>query len=279
MMTTKRPSTVAFDLGRIERESFVRQIVFHRVLASTNDLALELAAKERVLTPLLVLAEKQTAGRGRGSNRWWSRSGAITFSLVIDAASLHLQSGHWPRVSLTAAVAVCRVLEPLVPHIPCGIRWPNDVFMASRKVCGILPELLTQHDPSENPNVVCSVPSCLVLGVGINVNNPLQAAPPDVRAVGTSLFDLTGELRDLSDFLIQVLRELSNGLDALATGNRELANAWSQRCMLQGRMVELKVGPRRVRGLCQGVDSEGALVLQNQRGTERFFGGLIVSVE
>jgi BirA family biotin operon repressor/biotin-[acetyl-CoA-carboxylase] ligase len=287
VQTTARPQT-AFDLRRIEQESFVRQVEFHSVLPSTSDFALELAAQPDLVTPLLVLTEKQTAGRGRGSNRWWSRPGALTFSVVLDGPSekgdrsnlperpegCSAQVGPVPffaRVSLTAALAVCQVLEQLVPHISYGIRWPNDVHCAGRKICGVLPELSRQRvEPPQSPR--------LVLGIGVNVNNSLSDAPPDVSGVGVSLLDLTDQSYDLTDFLVRLLRQLANGLDALARRDPQLADAVSQRCVLQGRVVELQAGPRHVRGLCQGIDYHGALTIRTTRGIERFFGGVISTV-
>lgn len=249
------------------------------MLPSTNDRALQLAAQTDLPTPLLVLAEEQTAGRGRGSHRWWSQPGALTFSLVLDAAALQPRPEHWPRVSLTAAVAVCEVLESLVPHLSCGIRWPNDVVLAGRKICGILPELAQPPREPRNRIIEPPLPARLVLGVGVNVNNSLAAAPPDVRAIGTSLFDLTGDCYDLTDLLVQVLERLSRGLIALAKGDPQLARVWAQRCVLQGRTIELQTGPTQVRGICKGIDLEGALVLHTPRGRERSFGGVVTAVE
>jgi BirA family biotin operon repressor/biotin-[acetyl-CoA-carboxylase] ligase len=293
-----------FDLQRIASESFLRGIVFRRRIDSTNNLAIEWATARRGSTPLLVLAEEQIAGRGRGTNCWWSARGALTFSLVLDSGTIALRAEQWPRVSLAAAVAVCEVLELLVPNIPCGIRWPNDVDLAGRKVCGILPELPEGAlSPPVHPSSCESVriqpgacsraqgstrtpeqdlngerdiqPVRFVLGVGINVNNSLCAAPPQVQAVGTSLLDLTGRRHDLTDLLLQLLRRLSSALDALAQNRQGLYEAWSRRCLLRGQTVELDAGPLHVRGLCRGVDTDGALVIETHAGLRRFLGGRV----
>ena len=249
------------------------------MLPSTNDHALQLAAQTDLPTPLLVLAEEQTAGRGRGSHRWWSQAGALAFSLVLDAAPLRLSLDQWPRVALTAAVAVCQVLEDTVPRLECGIRWPNDVFVAGQKICGILPELPLPREEPDGPKLRRPGPVRLVLGIGINVNNSLRRAPADLRAIGTSLFDLTGDRYDLTDLLVQVLERLSRGLIALAKGDPQLVQVWAQRCVLQGRTIELQTGLTQVRGICKGIDSEGALVLHTPRGRERSFGGVVTAVE
>ena len=77
-----------FDLPRIQAQSFLRQIDFHTELGSTNDRAAELATAAAVQTPALVLAERQTRGRGRGRNIWWSSAGALTFSLLLDSLAV-----------------------------------------------------------------------------------------------------------------------------------------------------------------------------------------------
>jgi BirA family biotin operon repressor/biotin-[acetyl-CoA-carboxylase] ligase len=269
VQTTARQQT-AFDLRRIEQESFVRQVVFRRVLGSTNDFALQLATRQGLRTPLLVITERQTAGRGRGTNRWWSGSGALTFSLLLDAAPLRLQPEEWPRIALACAAAVCDVLEELCPKIPCGIRWPNDVYLAGRKVCGILPEAVTARGPG---------PDRLVLGIGINVNNSVADAPPDVRAVGVSLADPTGRHHDLTEVLVRLLDCIEERLEQMVRRDPQLPVAWSTRCVLRGHTVELALGQSRVRGYCQGVDHDGALLLQNGRETQQFFGGVVAAVE
>src|SRR5262245_48689583 len=103
----------SFDFDRIRRETLVRQVEFHQEIGSTNTRALELVAAEHLI-PLLVLADRQTAGRGRGKNRWWSGEGALTFSLVIDAAAAGISANRWPNVSLAAGLAVAETVASLI---------------------------------------------------------------------------------------------------------------------------------------------------------------------
>ena len=83
------------DLARIQSETYLRAVEYHRQLPSTNDLALELAPRDDVELPLLVLTEQQTAGRGRGENQWWSSAGTLTFSLLIEAEANGLRPDRW----------------------------------------------------------------------------------------------------------------------------------------------------------------------------------------
>jgi BirA family biotin operon repressor/biotin-[acetyl-CoA-carboxylase] ligase len=269
-MTTVIEHKPVFDLQRIQRETLVKQVVFRRVLRSTNDLALRLAARRDQSLPLLVLAERQTGGRGRGSNRWWSARGSLTFSLLLDASPLRVRPERWPQISLSAAVAVCEAIDETCNLDRCGIRWPNDVYRSGRKVCGILPEAAPARQ---------SARARLVVGIGINVNNTLAGAPADVRVRAASLAELTGGRYDLTDLLVRILNRLHDRLAQLTRRDTRLPDAWRARCVLRNRTVELALGPRRVRGVCQGVDHVGALLLASGARTNRFFGGVIAAVE
>src|SRR5579872_3118267 len=134
-----RPSgnPASLDLDRIQQASFIRAVEWHNVISSTSDRGMELARSPDLVTPMLILAGEQTAGRGRGSNRWWSDRGALTFSVVIDPhgdlvhrGAAALEPDRWPRLALAAGVALCDVLQVAIPQIPCGVKWPNDVLLA-----------------------------------------------------------------------------------------------------------------------------------------------------
>ena len=258
-------SPEAFE--RVHAESFVRQIEFHRELSSTNDLALQLAGRDDFQTPLLVLTENQTAGRGRSANRWWTNSGALTFSLVIEAVSVNLPAKRWPQVSLTAGLAVCEALGTFLPEARLGLKWPNDVYLKGRKLCGILVEVPPQRT------------SRLVLGIGINVNNSFRSASHELQAIATSLFDVFQNHFDLTDVLVPVLKQLARRLESLVAKDACLWNDWQQLCLLRGRTVHLEIGSGRIVGVCRGIDPDGALLLQTESGIERVFSGVVSRIE
>ena len=124
----------SFDLPRILADTFVRRVEYRDELDSTSDLALRWAAEANSERPLLVLADRQLRGRGRGENRWWTGQGALTFSLVVDISLLRQQSPAWPRVSLATALAVCEAILERWPHHDVRIKWPNDVFLQGRSL-------------------------------------------------------------------------------------------------------------------------------------------------
>jgi BirA family biotin operon repressor/biotin-[acetyl-CoA-carboxylase] ligase len=264
----------SLDIDRIRRASFVKSVEWHDRLPSTNDRGMALAAQPVLATPLLIAAGEQFAGRGRGTNRWWSDAGALTFSLVFDPhadqefrGSPALAVDRWPRIALTAGVALCDVLQELLPHVPTGLKWPNDVLLGGKKVSGVLVEV----PPAAPPH-----PRRLVLGMGINVNNSLAAAPVELQATGTSLCDAAGTHFDLTDLLIMWLNCFADQLHALATADPALPGHWQSLCALAGKTIELRSGNRTIRGLCRGIDMAGALLVDSETGTERLFSGVLV---
>ena len=155
------------------------------------------------------------------------------------------QSPAWPRVSLATALAVCEAILERWPHHDVRIKWPNDVFLQGRKVCGILVE------------TVASRPGSAVIGVGVNVNNSLREAPATLRDTATSLIDVLGNSADRADLLIRILQQLAVTLRQLEAESLQLSDRWQQLCLLQGRTVCLESGGRRSVGVCQGIDEEG----------------------
>ncbi|GMW03045.1 MAG: biotin--[acetyl-CoA-carboxylase] ligase [Candidatus Hydrogenedentota bacterium] len=257
----------SFDTERILKETWVRHVDYQPEMPSTNTRAMELASDSSIDLPAIVLTDRQTAGRGRGKNSWWSAEGAITFSLLLDLATGPQRTELWPRLALAAATALCESLEYFAPGLEFGIRWPNDVFCGDRKICGVLPELHLGPMPR------------VVLGVGLNVNNSIKNAPDDVSARATSLVDLGAHSPNLNDVLIRILQRIEHRLDELLQGGEDLPKLWSSRCLLRGRGIRLRVNSEMIHGHCQGIDSHGALCLHTVRGLERHYGGTIDHVD
>jgi BirA family transcriptional regulator, biotin operon repressor / biotin---[acetyl-CoA-carboxylase] ligase len=265
-----------FDLQSIRRSGFVGDVESHEHLASTNDRGIELSRVEELKTPALIVAQRQSAGRGRGVNRWWSGAGGLTFSLVVEpdrdlvARSVPaLTPDRWPRVALTAAVALHDVLHDLLPDERCDLKWPNDVLLAGKKVAGILVEV---------PPAVAEVPRRLVIGMGVNVNNSMHDAPEEIQALAVSLCDLAGRPQDPTALLVSWLDRFEIRLKSLAGGDPALPDRWRSLCVLTGRTVELKSGNRQLRGLCTGIAADGGLQIDSGNGPERIYAGVLVRV-
>ena len=254
-------------------ETFVAEIDFARSMPSTSNRAREIVHaganhEPRPRLPLLVLTERQTAGRGRGNHAWWAGEGGLTFSLVLADELRHVPSTDWPKLSIVAALAVLATLETRLSANTLELRWPNDVYAQGRKICGILPELFGQ--PGEH---------WLVLGIGLNLNNRRSAAPVELRQRITSLGDLTDRHHDPTATLIDLLNRLQHDLDRLSNADPQLAHEWNHWFRLQGRRVSLDSGGQRYEGLCQGIDPAGQLLLKTATGMRRFHSGTMVRAE
>jgi len=258
-----------FDLPRLAAAKLVAQIDYHDELGSTSDRALELAAAGAAQLPLLVLANLQTAGRGRGANRWFAAEGALTFSLVLAAPPEVFPPHRWPQVALVAGLAVCEALQSLAPAAELQVKWPNDVYVAGRKICGILSE---------------SVPGWrdrIVVGIGVNVNNRVQEAEADLVRIATSLVQQDGLPRDMTAVLLAVLDHLDRRWNELLDrGFAPLASIYRQRCFLTSKTVTIQQpGGEKVVGLCRGIDDEGVLRLHGMGGEQRVRSGAVMAWE
>jgi BirA family biotin operon repressor/biotin-[acetyl-CoA-carboxylase] ligase len=259
-----------FDLERIKTETFVRHVVYEPTMTSTNDRARSLAAATgdapgaAVVTPCLVLTERQTAGRGRASHRWWSDWGSLTFSVLVREELDNLPAERWPTMSLVSALAVIDALtEPLRP-VPLGLRWPNDVYADGRKICGILPERV---GPPGNTS--------LVLGIGINVNNRTDGAPEELRSLAISMIEATGASSGLTEILIRVLQRIQRYLLRLAAADDQLSVEWNERSLLTGTRVRLGLGGTTVEGTCRGIDQVGRILLETAHGLQAYASGAV----
>ena len=214
--------------------------VHHRVADSTNQRAKELAA-HGAPHGTLVTASEQTGGRGRQGRVWVAPAGsALLMSLVVR----DLDEGL-PRLPLAAAVAVCEAVEGLVP-VRCEIKWPNDVWIERRKVCGILVE----GRPAEGWAVV---------GIGLNVRTTADSFPAELRETATSLAAAGGTAPTVEQALAATLAALDS---RLRTPARELLEAWRERDALRGQPVSWDGGE----GEAAGIDDSGALLVDADSG-------------
>ena len=266
-MPISNDAQTELDWHDVVADTFVEQVHHRETVDSTNNVALKYCSRDDLQTPLLVIAEQQTSGRGRGANRWWSARGSLTFSLVIRPDDLGLVERKWPQISLTAGLSVCLAIKELVPDMGVSLKWPNDVYLKHRKISGMLIEVGPRLSQT------------LVIGIGVNVNNSLRMASHDVQAIATSLVDATGKEFKLSRILTGILLQLETQLGRLSGDDSGLAADWQRHCALLGQRLEIETGEKRFVGLCQGIDEEGALLLLTKDGSTRFFSGVVKRIE
>jgi BirA family biotin operon repressor/biotin-[acetyl-CoA-carboxylase] ligase len=268
----KSPDPVPFlDADELRATTFVRHVEIHDTLDSTNDRGKQLARETDVALPALIVARLQTAGRGRGGNKWWSADGALTFSLLLEPAAMSIQSANWPQLSLATAVALCDGLQKELdasfnPQSMLGIKWPNDVLLDGRKIAGIL---------IESPGGAAPAKDRLVIGIGINVNNSWCNAPAGAGQHGAALCDLTGRGHDLPATLRSMINALSDRMAQLRVHDAALIQAWRQLDLLAGKTVVWEMDGRSIQGACFEVGHDGALVVDTASGRQRFYSGSV----
>lgn len=255
-----------FQLERLRAEPGLRRLEWAAEMRSTSDRALQLSQEGDVPTPLLILTDTQTSGRGRGVNRWWSALGALTFTLVVDLPD-SITPQQRPQASLRSGLAIRQALAEFAPHLSWMLKWPNDLFLEGQKVCGMLIESSASR------------PGRLLIGVGVNVNNSFASAPVALQEIATSLVDRTGLAHDLTDVLLAVVRGLLAELAIPGHAASALAARWSSYCYLTNHTVQIEANGRRTVGVCRGIDDQGALVLATPQGEQRFLSGTIVRNE
>lgn len=282
-----------FDLPRIQRATGVRRIEYFAELESTNSRALQLARQDEGDVPLLVLAERQTAGRGRGGHRWYSTDGALTFSLLLQPPPETLPRPTWTLISLTAGLAVCEALSPLVPGLQLGLKWPNDVYLqrpASR------PDA-ERSGPGTGLPVVSSPPLLpgfgklggvliespahpagrLVVGIGVNVNNSLADAPSELQCTAISLRDAASQEFSLTAALILILQSFAELLGLLSVAPEAVRQRWNDRSLLSGRQVAAEIAGVPVSGTCHGIAADGALLIEAAGQLQRCVSGTVLA--
>ena len=231
-------------------------------VASTMDEARGLA-EEGADDGLVVVAEEQTRGRGRFGRGWVSNPGQdLTFSVVLCPPADQLR-----LVNMAATMAVQETAVATTGR-PAAIKWPNDVVMSGKKLSGILVESVTSRSSSLDFAIV---------GVGLNVN----LRPEDhseIRGIATSLAEQAGRALDRTEVLLQVLSRLDKLYAAVRRG-LDLVETWTPRLETIGREIEVSWQGRRVSGRACGVDAEGNLLIQTDRGVTTVVAGEVTLSE
>ncbi len=247
---------------------FVRTMIARDVVESTSDLARVLVLHDRHDLPLVVWAARQTRGRGRGENTWWSDAGSLTFTIGLDPAAHGIGADQEPRLALATAVAVIDAIAPTAPGASLGIRWPNDVEVDGRKLGGILPErVTTPHGPR------------ILIGIGLNVATRMGDAPADVGKMAVALTQFSETpltLDDLECLMRAILDRFGAVLPRLAGEDPQLAERWDRLDTLRDRQVRIDLGAQILAGTGRGIDARGALRLAVDRETIRIVGGRVL---
>ena len=238
-----------------------RSIFLSREVGSTNDWAKELAelgAEEGTVA----IAETQTAGHGRLGKEWFSPRGGLWFSVIFRP---EMSPSEAIGLVFVAGLAVAEVLREKY-DLKVDTKWPNDVLVNGKKVCGILAEMNTKGRAVK----------FVVLGFGVNANFLVEKVfPRSLKEVATSLEKELGQKVRLEELFKGLLERLGSRYDECAErGLAFLLADWKKYAGFLGRRVEVRIGNERLSGVALDVDARGALVLRLEDGaTKRVLAG------
>ena len=232
-----------------------RRIEYHDAVDSTNRAAGDLA-RQGAVEGAVVVADAQTAGRGRMGRHWVSPAGKnLYFSILLTP---NVEPGRVPQLALVAAVAVHEGLAECCPGIIAQIKWPNDILIGGRKAAGILCEASLEADRVHR----------VILGIGINVNG--TSVPPALRAIATTLRIAGGREVARPVLLAAVLNHLEARYEAWLQdgGLSGLLGYFERHSALDGRRVTAENRSGVVRGTARGITPTGELVIETAGGEQ-----------
>lgn len=240
----------------------VREVHYFDVLDSTNNYAKKLL-RESPVDGTLVVAEEQTGGRGRMGREWKSEKGKnLTFSLSMKTA---VPTDRLGIISITAGLAVAEAITTLTELAPL-CKWPNDIILNGRKVCGILSESLLTSD---NPPAV-------VIGIGINVNQ--TDFPPELHRTATSLAIEAGKAFERLNVLRAILSSFGKWFTFLEVGESEAILAkWEEHSFLRGKEITIDHNGKLVKGIAGTIDPDGSLYIHTDGQDMKVFAGDITA--
>ncbi|HOP62419.1 MAG TPA: biotin--[acetyl-CoA-carboxylase] ligase [Spirochaetota bacterium] len=230
---------------------------WYKELGSTNDLAIEYAKRDLKHSAVIV-ADHQTCGKGRFDRIWHSPEGkGLWFSIVKP---FEYDLANVPQVTLIAAVAVAEVLKNNT-GLDIGIKWPNDLLINNRKVCGILSELAPGSDID---NVY------VIVGIGINVNMSSDDMSAEIKEKSTSLLMESGSELDRKKLLSDIIESFNKWFNIwLSNGFHEIREQWIKHNVTIGRMLEVNLWDEYYCGQAVGMDQSGSLEILDSNNVVR----------
>jgi BirA family biotin operon repressor/biotin-[acetyl-CoA-carboxylase] ligase len=225
-----------------------QRVLYYSKLDSTMDAA-QREAQWGAEAGTVVIADEQTAGRGRLRRSWLSPKGALAFSVILRPNIDYL-----PYIIMLSALAVSQAIQAVI-GLKSQIKWPNDVLIKEKKVSGILIE----------NNFRKHILRYSIVGIGINVNFHAQDYP-EIASIATSLADVTGKEVSRLQILRQVLREMERLYLSLPHSDL-IHEKWKAGLVTLGQKVQVHLGDRICYGLAESVTRDGSLVLRQTDGS------------
>lgn len=203
---------------------------------------------------LVVIADRQSSGKGRMGRRWESPGGVNLYaSILLRPPILPFEA---PKLTFLSAVAVCRAIIRCTGLQPT-VKWPNDILLNGGKVAGLLNEMSSETDQVHY----------VVLGIGVNLNMRADQFPDDLRYPATSLAIVAGKAVSRLDFTRVLLQEVDALYQIyLERGSAPILSAWTELCTMTGQAVQVDCNEYKITGTMTGLAEDGALLVRTETG-------------
>jgi BirA family transcriptional regulator, biotin operon repressor / biotin---[acetyl-CoA-carboxylase] ligase len=242
--------------AKLQTKTLGHPFHYFPTIDSTNIYATRLA-REGATEGTIVIADAQSGGKGRLGRSWVSPPGVNLYLSVLLRPSVSASAA--PQLNLLAAVAVADAIAEVCQLSPI-IKWPNDVLVAGKKVCGILAEMQTEAGELR----------AVILGIGVNINAPLSAFPEELREKASSLLLVSGRTVERSTFTASLLTHLEKCYVLwLEQGFAALRTAWEMyAASVLGKRIAVAAPEGTVTGTALGLDDDGALLVRSEADGE-----------
>ncbi|HOJ09192.1 MAG TPA: biotin--[acetyl-CoA-carboxylase] ligase [Clostridiales bacterium] len=258
----------AYEIGyNLHTECLGKEIYCLQSVDSTNIYSRKIA-HEGCKDGTVVVADLQTAGKGRLGRAWDSKDRkGIWMSVVLKPAIL---PSKVQVITLAASIAVVSGIMQAA-GISTGIKWPNDIILDGKKVCGILTEMSSELDRVNH----------IILGIGLNVNHDEEDFPPELRGKATSLKihklseGISGKWFRRSDIIKGILENLEESYNYIKDGRTDvLLEKWREFSITLGKEIRVVSENGEYRGIALGITEDGKLVVKGEDGaTHQFISG------
>ena len=242
-------------MSQLETDFIGREIHHFEKISSTNAAAKQ-QARKGAKEGTAIIAETQTRGKGRLNRPWISPKGGIWLSIILKP---EIAVGDTPKITLITSVAVAKTLREMF-DLKAEIKWPNDVLIDSRKVCGILCEAVLKGKTVD----------FIIVGIGVNANFTSEALPKDLQTTATTLKEVLKKDIDREKFVCLLLKEFENNYKMLRKRKFEgLLEEWRSMAGFLGKKVRITSFDEEFHGVAVDIDKNGALIVKLADGTVR----------
>ncbi|MCX7988725.1 MAG: biotin--[acetyl-CoA-carboxylase] ligase [Thermodesulfovibrio sp.] len=231
-----------------------KEIVVYDEVESTNSIGYELL-KQGYPSGTVVIADRQTKGKGRLGRKWISPQGKNLY--ISFAIKPHITPKYATLITLTSVVACTTALRRYT-EIPVLIKWPNDMLVDHKKVGGILTEMKIEGEKIK----------AAVIGAGININMTEEDIPEEIKEIATSLRIYKGEEFSRTMLAAEIIKEFDKWYQLLEKKNRKsIIDRWMELSGTIGKQVKIVLTDREIIALAEAIDEEGRLIVKLENGT------------